>query len=112
MAKEDWKLKLSQDAQKILSELLEKAKKHECAYLQADDVKVAQVWSALIELVKEFEEIKKRVEVLVEPFKQIVEVGEVEKRKAIRKVVEELVKPTTKEKEEVVSKLVDALMKF
>ena len=56
----DWKELLSEDMQAELAELIERAKKHRGAYMQADDVKVAQLWSALAEISKEIKDIKRR----------------------------------------------------
>ncbi|MFH7882483.1 MAG: hypothetical protein QW140_02070 [Candidatus Aenigmatarchaeota archaeon] len=108
----DWKECLSPEAQKIISELFEETKKHKCAYMNADDVKIAQLWCALIEIKKQFDEISKNIKKLEEPFKAIVEIGEAEKRKTIEKVVEELIKPESEEEKEATKKLVESLMKF
>ncbi len=112
MAREDWKGRLLPEDQKILAEILERAKRYEYAYMQADDVKVAQLWTAIIELIKEIKGLRERVEVLTEPFKHIIEIGEMEKRRAIERIVSDLIKPTDQEKDEAVQKLVDSLMKF
>ncbi|MCD6371474.1 MAG: hypothetical protein J7L39_02040 [Candidatus Aenigmarchaeota archaeon] len=112
MARKDWKDCLPEEDKKILAELLLKAKRHECAYMQADDVKVAQLWCALIELAKEFGKIKEDVEKVKEPFIRIVEIGEAEKRKAIEKLIESLIRPSSDEEKEATKKLVDTLMKF
>jgi len=107
----DWKDLLAEDAQEILAELIEKSKRHKCAYCQAEDVKVAQLWSALVELKKEFNEIEATHAKLLEPFAAIAEVGEVEKRRAIERIVREMVRPEP-EQEVATQKLVDSLMKF
>ncbi len=112
MAKIDWKQLLPIEEQETLGEMLERIKKYEYAYLRADDVKVAQLWCALVELIKELKEIKKTTGKLSEPFKRIVEIGEAEKRKAIERIVSEIIKPATKEEEEATKRLVDSLMKF
>ncbi len=112
MAKIDWKECLAEEDKKILAELLRKAKRYECAYLRADDVKVAQLWCALIELVKEFREIKETVDALKQPFVKIVEIGNAEKRKAIEKIIKSLIKPTTEDQEKATQDLIDTLMKF
>ncbi len=108
----DWKDFLSPEAQKIISELFEQAKKHKCAYMNADDVKIAQLWCALIEMKKQFDEISQTIKKLEEPFRAIVEIGEAEKRKTIEKIIEEMVKPETEEEKEATKKLVESLMKF
>ncbi len=108
----DWKDLLAPEAQRIISELFERAKRHKGAYMQAEDVKVAQLWCALIELKKEFDEISKNLKKLEEPFKAIVEIGEAEKKKTIEKLMVELVKPETEEEKEATKRLVESLMKF
>jgi D-serine deaminase-like pyridoxal phosphate-dependent protein len=111
-SKKDWKECLSEEDKKVLEELIATTKRHRCAYLQADDVKVAQLWCALVEMRKELDNTKKLLGKIEEPFRAIVEVGEAEKRKAIEKIVSEIVKPTDKETEEATRKLVESLMKF
>ncbi len=109
--REDWKEFLSEDARRELQEILEMARRHRPAYSQADDVRIAQIWSALIELRKEIKEIREITEKVAAPFKAIVEVGEKEKRRAIERIVTEIIRPTTEQKESV-QKLIDSLMKF
>jgi hypothetical protein len=109
---EDWKELLSRDSQQILAELLDKTRDHKAAYLQAEDVKVAQLWTALIELKKEIDSLKIGQEKVVEPFKAIVAMGEAEKKKTIERFVRDLTKPASPEDEEATKKLVESLMKF
>jgi flagellar hook-basal body complex protein FliE len=108
---EDWKEFLTEDARKVLAELIDAAKKHRAAYQQADDTKIAQVWSALIEIRKDLQETRELINKLVFPWKAIVEAGEAQKRKTIERIVTEIIKPTEAERE-VVKRLVDSLMKF
>jgi hypothetical protein len=108
----DWKENLSRDAQQILAELLESAKDHKGAYMQAEDVKVAQLWAAMIEMKKEMDVMKEILVKATAPWQAIVEVGEVEKRHAIERVVREIIRPTEPEQEEAARKLVESLMKF
>lgn len=109
---EDWKELLPRKEQEILAELLDTTRDYRASYMQADDVKVAQLWTALIELKKECHEMKDMVEKLATPWKAIVEMGEQEKRKAIERVVRDFLKPTEPEQEEATRKLVDSLMQF
>jgi hypothetical protein len=108
----DWKDLLSRDAQQILAEVFEKTKDHKGAYLAADDVKVAQVWCAVIELTKECAKIKEQLAMLSGPFKGIVEVGEIEKKRAVERIVRDIIKPMDEQSEEATRKLVESLMKF
>jgi len=107
----DWKECLTAEDQVIVAELLDRVKKHKCAYLCADDVKVAQLWCALLEMKKEFEHMKENCEKTQVPFKAIAEIGEVEKRKTIEQLVKELIKPEP-DQEVATQKLVNSLMKF
>jgi hypothetical protein len=109
---QDWKELLAKDAQQVLAELLERTKDHKAAYMQAEDVKVAQLWTALVEMRKDMACYEQLIERVVGPFKAIVEVGEVEKRKAIERIVRDIVKPAAPEEEEATKKLVESLMKF
>jgi len=107
----DWKELLSEDAKQILAELFDSTKKHRGAFMQAEDVKAAQLWCALAEVVKELKQTKEMAEKLSEPFRAIVEMGEAEKKKAIEKVVWDIIKPEPGQ-EEATKKLVESLMKF
>ena len=109
---DDWKELLSPDARATMAELLNRAKMHKGAYMNADDIKIAQIWSALIELSKKMDEIQKIQIKLEEPFKAIVEVGEKEKRRAIENIIRGIVRPTDENTEEASQDLVDSLMKF
>jgi hypothetical protein len=107
----DWKELLSESDQEILAQLLDSTKKHKCAFMHAEDVKVAQLWCALVEMRKEMDKLGELVGKVEEPFTAIVEMGEVEKRKTIDRMVRELLRPAP-EQEEATKKLVDSLMKF
>jgi len=108
----DWKEMLDPQTKEVLKELIERAAYHRHAYTQADDVKIAQLWAALAEISKDLKEIKEMLGKLEQPFKAIIEVGEAEKRKAIERLIEEIIKPVDQETKEAAKKLVDTLMKF
>ncbi len=109
---EDWKELLSPKAQAELAELIEKAKIHRSAYMQADDVKVAQLWAALTELSLEMKKLREKFETMEIIARGFREVGEVAKREAIKERVSELFRPKTSREKEEVEKIVDSLMKF
>ena len=109
--KKDWKEYLNESDREVLAGLIEAAEKRKCAFLEADDVKVAQLWCALIEIKQQLDRIEETAHTLASPFKAIVEIGESAKRKAIERVVREVVKPEIGQ-EEATKKLVDSLMKF
>lgn len=108
----DWKELLSEDAQAELAELIEKAKKHRAAYMQADDVKVAQLWSALTEILKEIKKINERLAKIEGFAKGFNEIGEVAKREAIKERLTDVFKPKTSKEREHVDKIVESLMEF
>ena len=108
----DWKEFLCGNAQVELAELIERAKQHKCAYTQADDVKVAQLWCALVEVSRQLKSLEERVEKSEVALKGIAEMGEIAKRQALRDKVSELLSAKTKEEKEQVEKIVDVLMEF
>lgn len=110
--KEDWKEFLIPDAKQTLSSMIDAIKKHRGAYTQAEDVKIAQLWVALIEMKNELDQVKSNLGRLEEPWKSIVAVGEAEKKKTVEKLVEELIKPVDEDTKEATKKLVDSLMRF
>ena len=109
---EDWKEYLSEEAKSILSRLFTKTQKYRGAYREADDVKIAQLWAALVEIQKEIDEVKEMLGKVEQPFKAIIEVGEAEKRKTIERLVCEIMRPTDEKTQTATKKLVDSLMKF
>lgn len=50
--KSDWKECLSIEAEQELNQILETVKKHRCAYKDAENVQIAQLWCGLIEIKK------------------------------------------------------------
>lgn len=109
---EDWKENLNEDAKQILAEILENIKKHRGAYSAAEDVKIAQLWTAIIEIKKELERTNEMLSRVEGPFRAIIAVGEKEKEKTIERMISEIIKPTDEETQEATKKLVESLMKF
>ncbi len=110
--KKDWKDNLADEDKQLLSAILDSTKKHRYAYTSGDDVKIAQLWTALIELKKELQKTNELLGKVQEPWKAIVSVGEEEKRKTIEKLVQEIIKPVDETTQEATQKLVESLMKF
>lgn len=108
----DWKELMCEDAQVELADLIEKAKKHRCAYMQADDVKVAQVWAALTEVSRQVKSIESRLVKVESILKDFAEVGEIAKRETLRERMGDIFKPKTSREREQVEKIVDSLMEF
>ncbi|MBI2542954.1 MAG: hypothetical protein HYW24_02100 [Candidatus Aenigmarchaeota archaeon] len=109
---EDWKENLSDEDKQILASLLNSTKKHRNAYYAADDVKSAQLWTALIEMKKELDKNNELLGKLKEPWRTIVEIGDEEKKKTIERLVGEIIKPADDMTQEATKKLVESLMKF
>ena len=108
----DWKELLSAKAQAELAEIIEKAKIHRSAYMQADDVKVAQLWAAMTELSLDLKRVEKRidrVEVITRAFRNMCDNS---KREAIKERVTDIFKPKTCVEKEEVDTIVDSLMEF
>jgi hypothetical protein len=80
--------------------------------MQADDVKVAQVWCALTELSRQMKELSERVERTEVALKGLAELGEVAKRESLRDRLGELLKAKSKDEKERVERIVDVLMEF
>ena len=57
----DWKENLSIEAEQELNQLLERVKKHRCAYRSAENVQVSQLWCGLIELFRVNKELEQRI---------------------------------------------------
>ena len=110
--KEDWKNNLDDESKQMLSALLDSTKKHRYAYNSAEDVKVAQLWTALVEVKKEMQKMNEMLGKVQEPWKAIVAVGEEEKRKTVERLVQEIIKPVDETTQEATQKLVESLMKF
>jgi Asp-tRNA(Asn)/Glu-tRNA(Gln) amidotransferase B subunit len=108
----DWKEFLSPSDQEILAEVLENTKVHRAAYMQSDDVKVAQLWCAVTELTKQLKDMESKLEKMEKLFKGIVGLAEVEKRKALEERIAEMFKVKKDEEREATRKIVDALMEF
>ena len=108
----DWKDLLSPEAQQLLAEMFDSAKRHKGAYMQSDDVKVAQLWCALVEIKKELDDVKCQLEKVSAPFEAIVTIGDAEKKRAIQRLISDIIKPTEEEAGEATKRLVESLMKF
>jgi len=109
---EDWKDFLAPESQKVLADILCTTKRHKGAYMQSEDVKVAQLWCAIVELQKKVDSMQAAQEKVEEPFRAIVEIGDTAKRKAIERVLREIVRPTDQSSEAATRNLVESLMKF
>lgn len=103
--RDDWKNYLTEENKEVLRELLNVTKKYKGAYFQANEPRIAQLWSALIEIKKELNQLKG----VEEPIKEIIPI---EEKNVIEKLVSEVTKPAEEDTVEATKKLVDSLMKF
>lgn len=108
----DWKELLCPPGQTELYELIERAKQHRCAYMEADDVKVAQLWCSMVELSRDLKEMKTKLVKIETAVRSLSAIGEVAKKEALREKVSDLFKTKTKEEKDQVDKIVDVLMEF
>ncbi len=109
---EDWKDKLDDESKFVLADVLNSTKKHRYAYTNADDVKIAQLWTALIEMRKELSETKEMLGMLQQPWRAIISIGDEAKRKTVENLVKEIIKPADETSKEATQKLVDSLMQL
>lgn len=108
----DWKEFLYEDTQVEIADLLERAKKHRAAYMRADDVKVAQLWCALAEVLKQVKNMDDRLQKMETAIQALVGMGEVAKKELLREKLRDVFKPKSGEEKEQVDKIVETLMEF
>lgn len=69
----DWKQLLSLDDEEKLNEILRKVSKHRGAYKVSDEVKISQLWCAILELKKENVLLQKRLNSVEDVFDVVFE---------------------------------------
>jgi hypothetical protein len=69
----DWKQLLSIDDEDKLNDILRKVAKHRGAYKNADEVKIAQMWCAILELMKQNIVLQKRLLLIEDVFEAVYE---------------------------------------
>lgn len=67
----DWKQFLSPEDEEKLNDILKRAAKHRGSYKNAPEIKVAQLWAAVLELYKQNLILQKRVDEVNEIFESI-----------------------------------------
>jgi len=72
-ATREWKSFLNIEDEIILNKFLEEVAQHRPAFRNADDVKIAQLWCAVLELKKENQELRNKMKILDEIFALIAE---------------------------------------
>ena len=110
-ARPDWTHFLAPDAAVILRTILESAYKHRQAYFKAEDIKNAQLWSAVLELKKEMTEINRKLDSLIPIEKESFRLG-MSDGSAAMETIKNALKPRVEDSNEAKDALVESLMKF
>lgn len=84
----DWKKYLSPKDEAILNEILELTEKHRGAYKNADDIKIAKLWCAIIELQKEISTLNTRLRKIEFILGGMISRAEEEKKKLLKSLQE------------------------
>lgn len=109
--KTDWTHFLSAEASGILRSVLEAAYKHREAYFKADDIKNAQIWSALIEQQRQINELREQVARLTPKEVHTFRLGTADDSKVLDKI-KSVMQPSVEDTKEATDALVNSLMKF
>ena len=110
-AKSDWTHFLAPEAASILRTVLESAYKHRQAYFKAEDIKNAQLWSAMLELKKEMAEMNRKIDSLLPSEKESFRLG-MSDGSAAMETIKNALKPGVEDSNEAKDALVESLMKF
>ena len=103
--KDDWKKSLTSKDEKKLNEILFKTEKHKAAYLKSNNVKIAQLWAAMLEMEKEKEYMEKRVRRMEYVFSGMTE-------RLRDEIIREDTKKNEEKKEKDLENLIRSLEKF
>jgi len=109
--KPDWTHFLAPDAAVVLRSVLESAYKHRQAYFKADDIKNAQLWSAVLELKKEMTEINRKLDKLSPQERESFRLG-LSDGGAAMETIKNALKPSVEDTREAKDALIESLMKF
>src|SRR2546426_10464815 len=96
----DWKDYLSDDDRILLERLLNVVRKHDAIVEHAENPIIAKLWVTLLEMRKEMDKMQEAINVLSEPWRAVVTSGDSEKRRAIERIVSDIVKPTDSDSQE------------
>src|SRR3989304_6069455 len=103
--KDDWKKSLTSKDEKKLNEIIIKTEKYNTAYLKSNNVKIAQLWTAILEMEKEKEHIERRVRRMEYIFSGMTE-------RLKEEIIREDVKNIEAKKERDLENLIRSLEKF
>ncbi|MBI4894837.1 MAG: hypothetical protein HY833_03850 [Candidatus Aenigmarchaeota archaeon] len=110
-AKPDWTHFLAPDAAVILRTVLESAYKHRQAYFKAEDIKNAQLWSAIAELKREMIEMNRKLDRLGPQERESFRLG-LSDGSAAMETIKSALKPGVEDSWEAKDALIESLMKF
>lgn len=83
-ATKNWKKYLSIDDEIILNDILMRTAKHRGAYRNADDIKIAQLWAAMIENKKQMNALDERLKRIERLLGGLLERGREEEEKLLK----------------------------
>lgn len=90
-SKDDWKQFLSQEDEENLNDVIRRVQKHRHAYRSSKELKLAQLWTAILELYKDNAKLRKKLERMNYIFD-----GMTDRVKKLQKEDEELLKSLEK----------------
>jgi len=107
----DWTTFLSPEATVLLRSVLEAAYRHRQAYFKADDIKNAQLWSAILEIKRELNEINRKLDKLSPQERETFRLSLSDGGEAMEKIKSAL-HPKVEDTREARDALIESLMKF
>lgn len=107
----DWTSFLSPDATVLLRSVLEAAYRHRQAYFKADDIKNAQLWSAILEIKKELNEVNRKLDRLSPQERETFRLSLSDGSETMERIKSAL-RPTAEDTREAKDALIESLMKF
>lgn len=110
----DWTHFLGSESVEVLRRILEKAFRHRLAYWQTDNVRNAQLWSALIEMQKEIDRLNEKMDNMTPKEKTVFRMSEknVRKHPIFQKIEWSMRKSNPQNDTEATNSLIESLMKF
>lgn len=109
--KVDWTHFLAPEATGFLRKVLEAAYKHRQAYFKADDIKNAQLWSAMLEMQREVDELKARLEKMTPREQSTFRLGLGGDNTVLNRI-KAAAKPAVEDTREATNALIESLMRF
>lgn len=107
----DWTHFLSADSVGLLRSVLLRAYKHREAYFRADDIKSAQIWSAMLEMQRQIDDLNAKIDRLTPKDRETMRLHLPEESPLMKKL-QELTAPKAQNEKEATNALINSLMKF